>query len=63
MAKLKPCPDCGHEVSTKAYSCPSCGRALKRTPGSRAAQGCAGFIAMVIGVLILIALAGVLSHG
>jgi len=29
MAKLKPCPDCGHQVSMKAYTCPSCGRVLK----------------------------------
>ena len=29
MAKLKPCPDCGHQVSTKAYTCPSCGGVLK----------------------------------
>ena len=29
MAKLKPCPDCGHQVSRKAYACPSCGRVVK----------------------------------
>jgi len=29
MPKLKPCPDCGHQVSMKAYTRPSCGRVLK----------------------------------
>jgi hypothetical protein len=27
-AKLKPCPDCGHEVSRNATACPHCGRGL-----------------------------------
>jgi RNA polymerase subunit RPABC4/transcription elongation factor Spt4 len=24
--KLKPCPDCGHQVSKDAATCPQCGR-------------------------------------
>ena len=27
MALIK-CPECGHDVSTKAYSCPNCGYVL-----------------------------------
>ncbi len=29
---LRPCPDCGHSVSTKADSCPNCGYPFKSTP-------------------------------
>ncbi len=29
-AKLAPCPDCGHAVSTLAEACPGCGRPLRR---------------------------------
>lgn len=32
MGKLKPCPDCNHEVSKKAKACPNCGRSLKSEP-------------------------------
>lgn len=28
MAKLKPCPDCGHQVSYRANKCPQCGGPL-----------------------------------
>jgi hypothetical protein len=27
--KLGPCPDCGHQVSSRAVACPSCGRGIK----------------------------------
>ena len=26
---LKPCPECGHEVSTKAEKCPNCGYPIR----------------------------------
>ncbi len=26
------CPDCGHQVSDQAYSCPECGRPLRALP-------------------------------
>lgn len=29
MVTLKPCRECGHEVSTKAISCPNCGAPIK----------------------------------
>jgi hypothetical protein len=58
VAKLKPCPDCGHEVSNKAYTCPSCGRTLKKSPTHPLAQGCAGVIIMAIGLFILFAMFG-----
>lgn len=27
---LKQCPDCGQEVSNKAFACPKCGRVLRK---------------------------------
>ena len=33
---LIPCPECGHQVSTEAKSCPSCGYPLARRPGGPA---------------------------
>src|SRR5207244_5786630 len=29
---LVPCPDCGHEISSLAYTCPQCGRPLRQQP-------------------------------
>ena len=39
-AKLQPCPDCGHQVSTAAKSCPSCGRALRGEYRRAMGSGC-----------------------
>lgn len=33
MARLKSCPDCGADVSKKAYACPKCGRVLRKKVG------------------------------
>ena len=48
---LKPCPECGREISTQAAACPTCGYDLK---GKRAAQeqsrkafGCLVLLAVV----------------
>ncbi len=30
MARLRPCKDCGHEVSKSAEACPNCGRRYRR---------------------------------
>ena len=30
---LKPCPDCGHQVSDAAMACPACGRPLRSRRG------------------------------
>jgi hypothetical protein len=46
---LRDCPDCGTQVSARAMSCPSCGRALKR-PARR--FGCLGSVLIVGGVLL-----------
>lgn len=32
MSKLINCPDCGHQVSSKATACPKCGRNLSKFP-------------------------------
>ena len=47
---LKTCPDCGHEVSNSAASCPKCGRPLKKKGGI----GCLGVI--IITVIIVLGL-------
>lgn len=55
MSKLKPCPDCGHKISSKAASCPNCGRPLSASApmAYRAAQSLVIIVAslMVVGVL------------
>lgn len=61
MSRLKACPDCGHQVSTKAFACPSCGRSLRRTMGSRAAQAFLGLVALFFGLMILGGLAAVIG--
>jgi len=33
---LRNCPDCGTQVSTKAYTCPKCARVFKEPEG----EGC-----------------------
>jgi len=54
MAKMKPCPTCGKDVSKTATSCPSCGHSFKKKT-SRGTWGC---LILVI-VIIAIAIAGV----
>jgi hypothetical protein len=47
------CPDCRHNVMRQAYACPSCGRMLRNLPLSAVAQCCAGFIALIIGLMMI----------
>jgi RNA polymerase subunit RPABC4/transcription elongation factor Spt4 len=42
---LKPCPDCGHNVSKDAAACPGCGRKIP--------QGEMFVLWMVVGVIIV----------
>lgn len=46
---MKPCKECGQEVSTKATKCPGCGAPLKRKP-----IGCFGAILIVLLAVALI---------
>ena len=55
---LRPCPDCGHQVSQKAYTCPSCGRTLKQPPTYGCAQILLGVLFMAIALFILAAILG-----
>jgi hypothetical protein len=50
---LTKCHECGHEVSTQANACPTCGAPVKKPSGARLVL----FLAAVLGVLILIGLA------
>ena len=56
MAKLKPCQDCEHMCSTKAKTCPNCGR-TKPVKAGRVSTG-AGLIIIILafGVISVIAM-------
>jgi len=45
---LTNCPECGHQVSSKAAHCPSCGAAIKKT--SPLKKGLAAFAALGFGL-------------
>jgi hypothetical protein len=47
------CRECGHQISTTAASCPSCG-AMPKTTSSKARTGLAVFAALGFGLVALI---------
>ena len=49
MAKMKPCPTCGKDVSKAAAACPSCGHAFKKRT-SVGTLGCLVLIIIVVGI-------------
>lgn len=51
MSKLVKCPDCGHQVSRSAASCPSCGR--KRPGGVNASYAAAQILVVFFGALVM----------
>ena len=48
---MKKCKECGNEVSTKAESCPKCGRVLKKKMGCFKYIGLGFLILFVLGVI------------
>ncbi|WP_041808279.1 zinc ribbon domain-containing protein [Evansella cellulosilytica] len=56
---LRPCPECGHNVSTRAGSCPNCGFPFERLIQEQPQQGGNGLSfwgvvgAIIVAVLIL----------
>ena len=52
VAMIKPCPDCGKDVSTDAQACPHCGKPVSR-PVATTAKVVFGIIG---GILLAIAL-------
>ncbi len=56
MASLKPCRDCGHEVSKTAEVCPNCGRRLVQRwyviRASNLLKGAAWFIVLLIVIAV-----------
>ena len=48
MAKLVECKDCGHQISKKATTCPSCGAPRKRQ--SSTGSGCLLLIILFVGI-------------
>lgn len=53
MDNMMKCPDCGHEISKKAATCPNCGRTINGS-GLEAVAGKGG---SVLGVIIVIVIA------
>lgn len=51
MSNLKSCPDCGHQVSPTAATCPNCGKA---NPGGSASDVINTFIWKFFGTLFLL---------
>jgi len=49
MSRIKPCPDCRQEISTRAKKCPHCGRILHRDLISLIAKG---FVALLIFLIV-----------
>ena len=47
---LKGCPECGHQVSTKAVDCPSCGARV----GRRNRDSCMGCVLLLLVFFIAI---------
>lgn len=48
---LKTCKECGHDVSTKAASCPKCGAVLRKKTGCLGFIGAGCLILFVLGVI------------
>jgi zinc-ribbon domain len=48
---LRKCPDCGHDISTSARSCPHCGRPNRRASASPGISGILSIAIVVAGVL------------
>lgn len=55
---LKPCRECGQDVSTSAKSCPNCGTPHPTRAMSKGATGCLGFLGIVVVIGMLSSLAG-----
>jgi hypothetical protein len=58
--RLRPCPDCGHQVSLAATSCPSCGRPFGPAPRAREGLflqtlngGCMLVVGTFVGLMVL----------
>lgn len=47
MATLTKCPDCAHEVSKKAETCPKCGKRLRGSFSTRIFKGYMWFLVIV----------------
>lgn len=65
---LKPCRECGKEVSRKAEKCPHCGvkwpagRPLIDTTFSGNCSGCLGCLAMIILAIFALFMIGMFGH-
>jgi hypothetical protein len=50
---LMPCPDCGHNCSTYAESCPGCGRFFRRYAGGEVTVDRSGWFTTIAGGVIV----------
>ena len=51
---LKPCPDCGREVSPSAKHCPQCGAFLKAKERENLIWSIIGLVLLVLAVVFVI---------
>lgn len=49
---LKPCPECGNDLSTEATSCPHCGRPLRPVAAASPPPGKSDLLAGLLAVLL-----------
>jgi hypothetical protein len=49
---LQPCPECGHQMSTGASACPSCGAPAEKK-SARVSPGCGGCLVVVLVLLVI----------
>jgi hypothetical protein len=54
---LLKCRGCGHDVSSEAATCPSCG-AVRKRPTPAVAKGCLVLVAVGVGLIVFGAIAG-----
>lgn len=49
---LRKCPECGHQISTKATVCPQCGAPRKRSRGCLQILGLTLVVFVVVGIIV-----------
>jgi predicted nucleic acid-binding Zn ribbon protein len=59
---LKPCPECGHQVSSKAVTCPNCGCELVSSFRARYRLTWIGFAWVAVFIIVILILVVVYSH-
>jgi hypothetical protein len=53
MPRLTPCPDCNHQCSFQAESCPNCGRFFRRYDAGAVVVNRANWVTTIAGGIVL----------